>query len=680
MRTLSLLLAFAAAPLAAQPLLTLAPPDSLGGGRFGDAVAGVPDTDADGVDDILVGASVSDVDGIDQAGRAFLLSGASGNILLALTSPTPENFGRFGGEVAAAGDVDGDGRGDLLVGAAGESDEPSLSFSAGRAYVFSGATGALLRTLASPNPEAFGSFGISISEVPDTDGDDMADHLVGATGETVGGAFFAGRAYLFSGTTGALLLTLTSPNAESTGRFGGAVAGVSDANGDGRGDLLVGAPGETIADDADAGRAYLFSGTTGALLGTFTSPDPGDFDAFGRAVAGVPDADGDGRGDLLVGAPGENAGFTLNGGQAYLFSGATGLLLHRLVSPNADPFGDFGRAVTGISGDGRGNLLVGAPNENGGGLSSVGRAYVFSGATGDLLDTIESPDPEEWGSLGTSVAGAGDLDGDGAADLLVGAPREDGGTLLADGRAYAFAGPAPSAPGFDLTASATTPLAVAPGGSVSFTYAVTNNTAAAATGDVFYTAARSGSTVAQGNVTSGTLPAGQTASGSYTQAVPASAPAGDYAYCLRVGNFPGTSLDAACFTLTVTAVTAARAAAARAWSVMGPTPWASTSAASADAAVGLVPGAMAVYPNPARGATTVAFALPETGLARVAVYDVLGREVAVLGEGAFDAGRHEAGLDAAGLPAGAYLVRVEVVDPVSGTGGRTITHRLTLLR
>jgi hypothetical protein len=95
-------------------------------------------------------------------------------------------------------------------------------------------------TLNSPNPENIGEFGGSVSGVPDADGDGCSDLLVGA-GEEGGGAEDAGRAYLYSGATGALLRTLQSPNVEINGQFGVSVSGVPDANGDGRGDLLVGA-------------------------------------------------------------------------------------------------------------------------------------------------------------------------------------------------------------------------------------------------------------------------------------------------------------------------------------------------------------------------------------------------------------------------------------------------------
>jgi hypothetical protein len=168
-------------------------------------------------------------------------------------------------------------------------------------------------------------------------------------------------------------VVLTSPNARPDGLFGVSVSGVPDVDGDGRGDLLV-------AGDGEGDRAYLFSGATRTLLHTLASPNPVPSGDFGRALSGVPDADGDGRGDLLVGARGEEVGEGL--GRAYLFSGATGALLRTFESPNPSPspypnltFGFSVSGVTDTDGDGKGDALVGSPGE----LEAAGRAYVFAG-------------------------------------------------------------------------------------------------------------------------------------------------------------------------------------------------------------------------------------------------------------------------------------------------------------
>jgi len=159
--------------------------------------------------------------------------------------------------VARAGDADGDGTGDLLVGAYRETVDGKDG--AGRAYVFGGADGSLLRTLESPNGEVGGRFGWSLAQVGDADGDGTGDLLVGAYRETVDGISRAGRAYVLSGADGSLLQALTSPNAEEDGQFGKSVAPAGDANGDGTGDFLIGAPEETADGKDEAGRAYVFS-------------------------------------------------------------------------------------------------------------------------------------------------------------------------------------------------------------------------------------------------------------------------------------------------------------------------------------------------------------------------------------------------------------------------------------
>ncbi len=283
-----MLLAPAAEAQDEAPLLTLAPPNGAEG--FGGAVTGVPDANGDGLYDLLVGAAE-----LGENEGAFLFNGATGDLLHEL-APPEEGTVNFGAAVSGVPDVDG--RGDLLVGAdfAGPGTGPEF---AGRAYLFSGATGALLRTLASPNERRSGFFGRAVSGVPDADGDGRSDLLVGAPGERVGGND-AGRIYLFSGATGALLFAKSGVRS-----LGEAVAGVPDVDGDGRGDVIVGDPDAFVIAGGmaltRAGRAWLYSGATGTLLYDLQAPEPRQQAQFGSAVAALPDTDGDGVADLLVG-------------------------------------------------------------------------------------------------------------------------------------------------------------------------------------------------------------------------------------------------------------------------------------------------------------------------------------------------------------------------------------------
>ncbi|NND72529.1 MAG: T9SS type A sorting domain-containing protein [Rhodothermales bacterium] len=419
----------------AQDAVSLLSPTPRAPGHFGGAVAGIPDVDGDSRGDLLIGA---DWEG-GLAGRVHIFSGSSGSLIQTLESPTPGGNGGFGSAVSDVPDLDGDGVFDIVVGTFSEG---SSATGWGRAHVFSGASGTLIYTLMSPNPEGAGQstpfFGGSVAGISDIDGDSRGDLLVGAASEADGNT---GRAYVFSGSSGDTLRTLTSPNPESNGLFGFRVAGVPDTDGDGTTDILVAAHTED-AIATNAGRAYLFSGATGALLHTFQSPNPSSGGLFGREIEGVSDTDGDGRGDVLIGASGD-----VGSGRAYLFSGATGSLIYELESPNPPGAGGlFGQAVgvtPDLDGDGVADLIVGATGEFEASILT-GRAYVFSGATGTLLNSLVSTNPKSSGSFGYSVAGVPDANGDGQGDILVGAVQEDGPSA-STGRAYLFSGGMPVA-------------------------------------------------------------------------------------------------------------------------------------------------------------------------------------------------------------------------------------------
>jgi hypothetical protein len=366
---------------------------------------------------------------------ASVIGGSGAQVLYTLESPNAEAGGYFGVSVSGAGDVDGNGYEDVVVGA---ECEDGGAFDAGRAYIFTGQTGTLLHTLQSPNAELKGRFGYSVSGAEDVNNDGYSDVVVGACGETAG-APDAGRAYVFSGQTGSLLYTFQSPDAEAGGWFGFSVCGAGDVNNDDHDDALVGACRED-GGVIDAGRAYIFSGQTGGLLYTLQSPNAEPDGWFSIAVSGLGDANNDGHDDVVVGAFLEDGG-AANAGRAYVFSGQTGTLLHTLQSPNPEAFGYFGGSVSeggDVNGDGYDDVVVGALYEDPG-TPDAGRAYVFSGQTGSLLWTLQSPNPETDGFFGLSISGAGDADSDGYDDVVVGAYGENGGATNA-GRAYVFSG------------------------------------------------------------------------------------------------------------------------------------------------------------------------------------------------------------------------------------------------
>lgn len=443
-RSVSLLLLGSAT--AARAVTPLASPNEETGGVFGQAVAGIPAANPDGSGNVIMGAPMENP-GLSptDAGRAYVQHGPSATLLLSLSSPNPEAGGFFGISVGGVPDANGDGLGDVAVGADHE-DPGASSVDAGRAYLFDATTGGLLRTLRSPNEEAGGIFGRAVSGIPDVNGDGFGDVIVGAPQENPDlSPTDAGRAYIFSGATGVLLRTLTSPSEETGGQFGFSVAGIPDVNLDGRGDVIVGAwlenPGLS---PVDAGRAYVFSGATGALLRSLRSPNEETGGQFGFSVAGLADLDGDSRGDVIVGARFENPGLSpIDAGRAHVFNAASGGLIRTLRSPNEEAGGWFGFAVAGIpdmDGDCREEILIGAPQENPGASPvDAGRAHIFNGATGLLMQTLISPNEETGGKFGSAVTGVRDFNFDGRGDMLVGAPMEDPFASPVDaGRAYLF--------------------------------------------------------------------------------------------------------------------------------------------------------------------------------------------------------------------------------------------------
>ena len=325
--------------------------DGVPGDQQGYAIADAGDTDGDGVPDIVSGAP-----GVGR-GSVYLYSGATGRLLHRFSRGRNGDF--FGAAVAGAGDVNRDGRADILVGAT-MSDGGGRD--SGRAYVFSGRTYELIRKLdAGDEGDLFGS---ATDWTPDLNGDRRPELIVGAqnAGPTTGG-----KAYVFSGRNGRRLFTITPPaSAVEFGSF--FVAGVGDVNGDGTGDVYA-------ADYADGslgpgtGRAAVHSGANGTELRSWTGSAGGEGLGPGREAG---DVDGDGLGDLAIGSYTSSDGAP-QAGKVEIFSGVDGSLVRRITSTTA--FENLGFDTVGVgdlNDDGVPDLLISA--------ASGDRVYVVAGA------------------------------------------------------------------------------------------------------------------------------------------------------------------------------------------------------------------------------------------------------------------------------------------------------------
>lgn len=342
-------------------------PNVSSNGQFGTAVLGIPDINADGTPDYLVGAPYE----ATTKGRVYTYSGKTGALIGTLTGASDLTY--LGGSLARIPDCTGDGKDDYAIGRGGPFPVD------GPVRIYSGATGNLWTTLNLPAGQSDTSFGKAIAGVPDVNGDGRGDIVVGAwTAETSQFTPNEGVLYVFSGMNGALLYSVDSPDDQTDGNFGFSVAGVPDVNGDGRGDILVGAPNEAVdGQGIVCGQVHVYSGINGAFIRTLNSPTPKAGGRFGWAVLGSPDLNGDGRGEIVVGARDETV-TGLQTGKVYIFSGANGALMETRTAPvTGQAFGHALAMVPDANGDDRPDLLVGAPEHEVGATSNAGASFLW---------------------------------------------------------------------------------------------------------------------------------------------------------------------------------------------------------------------------------------------------------------------------------------------------------------
>ena len=257
--------------------------------RFGIALGNAGDLDGDQIDDLVVGSWWDDFE-LKDMGSIDVYSGADGQHLVHARGTQEEEW--FGTSVTGAGDVNGDGTPDVLVGAPFRWYN-DLGFPPGSAVVVSGVDGSTLRTYSGNNGGDY--FGTSVELVPDVDGDGAPDHAVGSPRHDVGGED-VGAVFVYSGLTGALITSMTG---EVDSRFGTRVA-AADLDGDGAPELLVSACAcvNVGPDSAAIGALEIRGASDGVLLGRIEgAADIG----FGYSVDSIGDVNNDGIGEFVYG-------------------------------------------------------------------------------------------------------------------------------------------------------------------------------------------------------------------------------------------------------------------------------------------------------------------------------------------------------------------------------------------
>jgi len=421
------------------------------GAQLGCSVHTAGDVNGDGFADVVVGAFTYNTS-YDGEGKIFVFHGSETGL------PGTPNWSYVGGKtqalfgcsVATAGDIDGDGYSDIIVGAKhyDGGDHGSYQYFEGAAYVFFGSASGLSATgmWTVESNEQGAEFGTSVGTAGDVNGDGYSDVIVGTFMSEYHSAPQLGKAFVYHGSSTGLSTTAnwTAEGDQVYCHFGSSVGTAGDVNGDGYSDIIIGAPNYDVTANDDQGKAFIYHGS-GSGLGASGTPSNADWShdaynypdsSFGSSVSTAGDVNGDGYSDVIVGAP-EFTLYNTREGLVFLYLGSSSG-----VNTNFQTYfyggqenAYFGRAVAlagDLNGDGFGDVVVGADWQDVG-YNNLGRIFVLKGSSTGLPGVSPISDAEAWVvageqeniNFGRSVGPAGDIDGDGYSDIIIGAQGYD---------------------------------------------------------------------------------------------------------------------------------------------------------------------------------------------------------------------------------------------------------------
>ncbi|MBE9101024.1 Calx-beta domain-containing protein [Vacuolonema iberomarrocanum] len=455
--------------------------------RSGGSVDGIGDINGDGIDDLIIGAASADPNG-NNSGESYVVFGSDQGFDPGLNLSDLDGSNGFvingidendssGVSVSGAGDINGDGIDDLIIGAANA--DPNGNNLAGESYVVFGNDQGFAPSLNLSDLDGSNGFvingigqndfsGRSVSGAGDINGDGIDDLIIGASSADPNGNNLAGESYVVFGSDQGFATSLNLSDLDGSNGFvingiderdfsGGSVSGAGDINGDGIDDLIIGAASANPNGNG-SGESYVVFGSNQGFATSLNLSDLDgsngfvingidEFDGSGRSVSGAGDINGDGIDDLIIGATGGDPNGNQSGESYVVFGSnqgfATSLNLSNLDGSNGfvingiDAGDRSGYSVSGvgdINGDGIDDLIISASSADPNGNSS-GESYVvfgsnqgftaslnlsdLDGSNGFVLSGIAAGD-----NSGRSVSGAGDINGDGVNDLLIGAIGE----------------------------------------------------------------------------------------------------------------------------------------------------------------------------------------------------------------------------------------------------------------